>query len=321
MSRLEYTKLGKSAIKISRVGLGAWQVNRKQWGQDYTEEDIMKSMKRSYELGINFIDTAEAYGDGYSEEIVGKVAKEIGRDNLVIATKVHGRHCRYNDVLKAAEKSLKRLGVREIDLYQIHWPDPWEQIPLKETMNALERLFKEGKIRAVGVSNFAVRDLKEAQSYLSDIDIVSNQLRYNMVQREIEYDVLDYCKKKKITVIAWSPLAQGILTGKYSIHNKPKDSAREDNRLFYDHNLKEISKLLKVLEKISESRNKTMGQVALNWLIKEKNVVPIPGAKNPKQAEENAGASGWELNSQELKEIDSVLETLSLSYYKYYSSS
>jgi aryl-alcohol dehydrogenase-like predicted oxidoreductase len=220
--------------------------------------------------------------------------------------------------LKAAEKSLKRLGVREIDLYQIHWPDPWEQIPLKETMNAIEKLFKEGKIRAIGVSNFAVRDLKEAQSYLSSTDIVSNQLRYNMVQREIEYEVLDYCKKKKMTVIAWSPLAQGILTGKYGIYNKPKDSAREDNRLFYDHNLKEISKLLKVLEKISESSKKTMGQVALNWLMKEKNVVPIPGAKNTKQAEENAGASGWKLGSKELKYINSVLKTISLSYYKYY---
>jgi aryl-alcohol dehydrogenase-like predicted oxidoreductase len=315
---VEYINLGKSGIKISRIGLGAWQANVKQWGQDFTEEDLMKAMKKSYELGINLIDTAESYADGHSEEIVGRVAKEIGRDNLVIATKVHGVHCRYDDVLRAAEKSLKRLDVKEIDLYQVHWPDPWEQIPLKETMGALEKLFKEGKIRAIGVSNFAVRDLKEARGYLSTTDIVSNQLRYNMIQREIEQEVLKYCKREKMTVIAWSPLAQGILTGKYDVNNKPKDSARSDNRLFYDHNLKEISKLLKVLKGIADSKGKTMGQVALNWLMKEKNVVPIPGAKNPDQAVENANACGWNLSSQDLKNIDSILKTISLSYYKYY---
>jgi aryl-alcohol dehydrogenase-like predicted oxidoreductase len=312
---MEYVNLGKSGLKVSIIGLGAWQASGKAWGADVEDENIAKAIKRAYELGINFIDTAEAYGNGHSEEVVGKAVKEIGRENLVIATKVHGAHLRYNELLKAAEHSLKRLGIKEIDLYQVHWPDPWEQIPLKHTMRAMEQLYKEGKIRAIGVSNFAVRDLEEARKHLSVTDIVSNQVRYNMLQREIEEEVLPYCKKENISIIAWSPIAQGALTGKYNISNKPSDDVRRGNRLFSDRNLREISKLIPVLEKIAKARNKTVAQVALNWLLREGNVIPIPGAKNPKQAEENAGAADWRLSSQELKEIEDALSKISLDYF------
>lgn len=312
---MEYISLGKSGIKVSVIGFGAWQASGKAWGADVEDENIVKAVKRAYELGINFIDTAEAYGNGHSEEVIGKAIKEIGRENLVIATKVHGGHLRYNELLKAAEHSLRRLGIKEIDLYQVHWPDPWEQVPLKHTMKAMEQLYKEGKIRAIGVSNFAVRDLEEARKYLSVTDIVSNQVRYNMLQREIEEEVLPYCKKENITIIAWSPIAQGALTGKYSINNKPSDDIRRGNKLFSDHNLREISRLITVLDRIAKARNKTIAQVALNWLLRVDNVVPIPGAKNPKQAEENAGAADWRLNSQELKEIEEVLNSISLDYF------
>jgi aryl-alcohol dehydrogenase-like predicted oxidoreductase len=312
---MEYVNLGKSGIKVSIIGLGAWQASGKTWGADVEDENIVKAIRRAYELGINFIDTAEAYGNGHSEEVVGKAVKEIGRENLVIATKVHGAHLRYNELLKAAEHSLKRLGIKEIDLYQVHWPDPWEQIPLKHTMRAMEQLYKEGKIRAIGVSNFAVRDLEEARKHLSVTDIVSNQVRYNMLQREIEEEVLPYCKRESISIIAWSPIAQGALTGKYNISNKPSDDVRRENKLFSDYNLREISKLIPVLEKIAKARNKTVAQVALNWLLREGNVIPIPGAKNPRQAEENAGAADWRLTSQELKEIEDALSKISLDYF------
>jgi aryl-alcohol dehydrogenase-like predicted oxidoreductase len=312
---MEYVNLGKSGIKVSIIGLGAWQASGKTWGADVEDENIVKAIRRAYELGINFIDTAEAYGNGHSEEVVGKAVKEIGRENLVIATKVHGAHLRYNELLKAAEHSLKRLGIKEIDLYQVHWPDPWEQIPLKHTMRAMEQLYKEGKIRAIGVSNFAVRDLEEARKHLSVTDIVSNQVRYNMLQREIEEEVLPYCKRESISIIAWSPIAQGALTGKYNISNKPSDDVRRGNKLFSDYNLREISKLIPVLEKIAKARNKTVAQVALNWLLREGNVIPIPGAKNPRQAEENAGAADWRLTSQELKEIEDALSKISLDYF------
>src|SRR5439155_302811 len=141
------------------------------------------AITRSHELGVNLVDTAEAYGNGHSEQVVGRALRDIGRDEFVVATKVHGANLRYDELQRAAAASMKRLGVNEIDLYQVHWPDPWEQIPLKETMKALEKLYTEGKIRAIGVSNFAVRDLEEARSYLSRTDIVSNQVRYNFLER------------------------------------------------------------------------------------------------------------------------------------------
>ncbi|WP_455368093.1 aldo/keto reductase [[Eubacterium] cellulosolvens] len=313
---MDYLHLGKTDIEISRIGLGTFQASKRHWGEQINLNEVADAIKRAYELGVNFIDTAETYGDGDSEKIVGKVIKEIGRDNLVIATKVHGKHCRYRDVLKAAEKSLQRLGVNEIDLYQIHWPDPWEQIPLKQTMDAVEELYHDGKIRYIGVSNFAVRDIKEAQSHLSSTEIVSDQVRYNLLQREIEYDLLDHCKKEGMTLFAWSPLAQGILTGKYTTYNKPSDAERKGNRLFYNSNLTHIQRLLNVLQKISKVRKKTVAQIALNWLLQNKTVIPIPGAKNPQQAEENITASGWSLNNKEIREIDDVFKTLKLSYYK-----
>lgn len=312
---MEYIRLGKDDLKVSVIGFGAWQASGKVWGADVDDEQIVKAILRTYELGVNLIDTAEAYGNGHSEEVVARAVKEIGRDNLVIATKVSGGHLRYNDVLKAAENSLKRLDIREIDLYQVHWPNPWEQVPLKHTMHAMEKLLKEGKVRAIGVSNFAVRDLEEAKRCLSDARIVSNQVRYNMLQREIEEEVIPYCSKEDIKIIAYSPLAQGVLTGKYNLDNKPSDDIRRGNRLFSDINLREISRVLTVIERIAKARHKTAAQVAMNWLLRDGNVVPIPGAKNPKQAEENAGATGWRLDEQELMEIDAVLRTISIDYF------
>ncbi|MEM3470208.1 MAG: aldo/keto reductase, partial [Thermoproteota archaeon] len=271
---LEYVELGRSGLKVSVIGLGTWQASGKAWGSDVEDDQIVKAIVRAHELGVNLIDTAEAYGGGHSEEVVARAIREVGRENLVVATKVHGGHLRYNDVLKAAEHSLRRLGVREIDLYQVHWPDPWEQVPLKHTMRAMERLYKEGKIRAIGVSNFAVRDLEEAKRHLSEASIVSNQVRYNMLQREIEEEVLPYCRRENITVIAYSPLAQGALTGKYGLSNKPSDGIRRGNKLFTDENLAEISRLLKVLDGIAKVRGKTIAQVAMNWLLREGNIVP-----------------------------------------------
>ena len=219
------------------------------------------------------------------------------------------------EVLKACEASIKRLGVKQIDLYQYHWPDPWHQVPLKHTMRALEKLYTDGKIRAIGVSNFAVRDLEEGRSFLSKTDIVSNQLRYNMVQREIEEEVLPYCKREKITILGYSPLAQGVLTGRYNAANRPKDISRAENRLFSDANLRESQKLLTVLSAAAKRHQKTVAQVALNWLRREPLVIPIPGATTPKQAEENATSVGWKLSDDELKEIDKTLVNLKVTYF------
>lgn len=311
---MEKINLGKSDVKVSRIGVGTWQASFHEWGNDVQDEMIVKAIIRSHELGINFIDTAEIYGNGHSETVVGKAISAMNREDVVVATKVHGAHLRYDELVKSADLSMKRLGTRYIDLYQIHWPDPWEQIPLKETMKAMEKLYLDGKIRAIGVSNFAVRDMEEARGHLSKTDIVSNQVRYNMLQREIEAEVLPYCKKNGITIIAWSPLAQGALTGKYNENNLPDDRIRSGNELFKHNNIKQISGLLKVLEKIAEKRGKIVSQVALNWLLKDEWVVPIPGAKNPQQAESNAGAAGWKLSTDELNIIENELTKIDIDY-------
>jgi len=311
---MEYINLGKSGLKVSKIGIGTWQASGDAWGQDVIDDNIIKAIKRSYELGVNLVDTAEIYGNGHSETVVGKALKDIGRENMIVATKVAGAHLRHDELLKSAELSMKRLGISYIDLYQIHWPDPWEQIPLRETMKAMEELYVQGKIRAIGVSNFAVRDLEEARSYLSKTDIVSNQVRYNMLQREIEEEVMPYCRKNGITIIAWSPLAQGALTGKYNVENVPRDRIRSGNEVFKPENMKQIERLLKILKEIAQKRKKTVAQVSLNWVISHEGVIAIPGAKTPEQAEENAGAAGWKLSDEELKLIENELSKIDINY-------
>ena len=303
---METIRLGKSDLNVSRIGIGTWQASLHEWGSDVNDDEIVKAIRRAVELGVNFIDTAEIYGNGHSERVVGRAIKGLDRESLIIATKVHGAHLRHDELIKSAQMSMERLGVNYIDLYQIHWPDPWEQIPFKETFKAMEELYVNGKIRAIGVSNFAVRDLEEAMSHLSKATIVSNQVRYNMLQREIEEEVMPYCIKNNITIIAWSPLAQGALTGKYNENNVPKDRIRSGNEIFKKNNMRQISNLLKVLDSIAKRRGKTIAQVALNWLLMHDQVVPIPGAKNPKQVEENVGAVGWRLNPEFFQAEDGI---------------
>lgn len=307
---MEYVTLGKSGIKASRIGLGVWQASSEWNGND---DEIMAAVAKSLELGVNLVDTAEAYGNGRSEEVLGRAIKSLGRENFVIATKVYGAHLRFDELQRAALASSRRLGVGEIDLYQVHWPDPWQQIPLKHTMRALEKLYLEGKIRAIGVSNFAVRDLEEARSCLSKTDIVTDQLRYNLLQPEIEEEVLPYLKREGIMTLAWSPLAQGALTGKYNKETRPHGDVREENVLFTPQNMEESEKLLSVLSRIAKTHGATMSQVALNWLVTNL-VIPIPGAKNSVQAEENARSVAFQLTREELDEIESARRQVKIDY-------
>ena len=312
---MKYIRLGRTGPKVSVIGFGAWQAGGKEWGDDFTDSSIIEAIGRSSELGVNLIDTAELYGSGHSEEVVGRALKEYGRNNFVVATKFHGEHLHYDDLLKACDASLSRLGISEIDLYQMHWTDPWEQVPLRETMEGLKKLHRDGKVRSVGVSNFAVRDLKEARELLDGLDIVSDQVRYNLLQREVEAEVLPYCMEEGISVIAWSPLAKGVLTGKYSTGKVPKDPVRVDGKLFNSRNLKEAEGLLEALREVASKRGKTMAQVSLNWLLSRGGVVAIPGAKKPRQAEENAGATGWRLTQAEIRRITEAAAKTHLSYF------
>jgi len=309
---MQHTSLGKTEVEISKIGIGVWQASDEWHGDD---DQVIKAVGTAGDLGVNLIDTAEGYGGGRSEQVLGKALSQLGRDRFVIATKVYGAHLRYDELQKAATMSMKRLGIDVIDLYQVHWPDPWEQIPMKETMKALEKLYLEGKIRAIGVSNFAVRDMEEARSYLSRTDIVSNQLRYNILQRNIEDEVLPYCKKEGITVLAWSPIAQGALSGKYTSKNYPTKDVRIENVLFTEKNMLEVEKVTAVLSRIAEIHSCTVSQVALNWLASNPIVVPIPGVKNPAQAAENAGSLDFKLSSQELSQIHQVSDDAKIDYY------
>ena len=306
------TRLEDSELRISRTGIGVWQASEDWHGDD---AEIIGAVERAHDLGVNLVDTAEAYGDGHSEEVLGQALRKLGRDNFVVATKVNGAHLRYDELQKACRASLSRLGITEIDLYQVHWPDPWEQIPLKHTMKALEKLYNEGKIRAIGVSNFAVRDLEEAQTYLSKTEIVSNQVRYNLLQREIEEEVLPYCERMGMTILAWSPLAQGALTGKYSTKNLPTGDVRSQNKLFVRRNMVQIEKILEVLTRVGEKHSTTAGQVALAWLTTKDIVVPIPGAKNASQAEENIRGGDLHLSGREISEIERTATLVKLDYF------
>jgi len=313
--RMRRVALGRGGPKVSEIGIGMWQAGGTAWGDDVRDEDCRRAMEWAVERGIDLVDTAEVYGDGHSEEVVGQAIARVGRDNVFIATKVGGDHLRPADVVKACRGSLKRLGVKQIDLYQVHWPSPWDQVPLRDTMKALEKLERSGAIRSIGVSNFAVRDLEEARTALSRTDIVSDQVYYCLLHREPEAGLLQYCRREGIGVMAWSPLGKGVLTGKYTAARRPKDRVRTDDYLFKPVNLRAVRPLVTALKRIGRAHGKTAGQVALRWLADRPGVVPIPGVKRPEQAHENAGAGGWRLTGAEFREVDRMSARIRLDSF------
>ncbi|MDV3278369.1 MAG: aldo/keto reductase, partial [Nitrososphaerales archaeon] len=200
---MEYRTIGKTGEKISTIGMGTWKLGTIRSSKERLEQ--MDSLRRGIELGINLIDTAEAYG---SEPLVAEVIKDR-RDSVFVATKVWPNHLHHDDVLEACKGSLQRLGIKQIDLYQVHWPNP--RIPIRETMNAMEKLVRDGLVRYIGVSNFSVEQTKGAQDALTKSELVSNQVEYSLNQRSIEADILPYCEKQGMTVIAYSPLGSGSI--------------------------------------------------------------------------------------------------------------
>lgn len=276
MGILEFKRLGRTDVMISVIGMGTWGIGGFSAPDYKYDEMAVRALRRGIELGITLIDTAEMYGGGHSEEVVGMAIKGL-REKVFIATKVWYTNLRYDDVLRSAEKSLKRLQIDTIDLYQVHWPNP--HIPLSETMRAMERLVLDGKVRFIGVSNFSVKLMEEARAALSKIDIVSNQVEYSLLSREVEDDILPYCEKENITLIAYSPLGRG------NILNDPRS---------------------KILREVAKKYNKTLVQVALNWLIAKKPVVAIPKAINLSHVEENVNAAGWRLSDEDLELLSRV---------------
>ncbi|MEM0100533.1 MAG: aldo/keto reductase [Desulfurococcaceae archaeon] len=313
---MEYTNLGWTDLKISRIGLGTWQFSE-AWGV-VNYESAKAVIAKAIESGINFFDTAMVYGRGLSEEFLGKALKELGvpRDNVVIATKIPGEFLNPDDVFRAVDKSLRRLGVNSIDLLQIHWPPCWHNYPTALYARALERLIAIGKVNFIGVSNYPIALIEELRSYFSFTDIVSMQYRFNLVERWAEIELIPYAEANDLTFLPWSPLAKGALTGKYTLENLQQfTDLRSNEPVFHIENFKKINELIDVLRKLAEKYGKTPAQIALNWLIKySPTIVPIPGAKTPGQVLENAGSIGWELSYEDWRLIDEISRNIRITY-------
>lgn len=296
---MRYRVFGKTGEKISVIGLGTWQAGLKSWGRDYTLNDVVDAIKTGIEYGVNFIDTAEIYGNGRSEEIVGEVIKDY-KERVFIATKVSGYNATAWGVYKAALRSRERLGVDVIDLYQVHWP-PSIYTNLCGLAAALERLVDEGIIRYIGVSNFDLNTLEKLRECMSRYDIISNQLHYNLLYRNIEREVYPYLRQEGIELIAWSPMAKGALAGKFDVNT----AARRMDGVF--KRARDAVELFDVMRGLSLKYNCKMHQIALAWLV-SKGALPIPGAKRRVQAMENAAAGDIVLSEQDIKALDKVTE-------------
>lgn len=299
-------KLGRSDLDFTVLTFGCWQAGGAQW-TDTNDEDSLAAMRAAYECGITSYDTAEAYGDGHSEEIVGKFIKEIGRDNLTIATKVGAGALSSDKLNNSCEKSLARLGIEQIDLYQIHWPSgTWggEKVPLEETMKALVKLQEAGKIGAIGVSNFDKELIAEAMQY-GRID--SLQPPYSLFfQPYVANGTLEYCVQNEIGVIPYSPLAQGLVTGKFNMENRPTDN-RKGNHLFKDPTYGIAIDATKNLEAIAEKYKANTAQIALAWLIAQPGVTsPIVGARNAGQIQDSSQAATIQLEQADIERITEI---------------
>ncbi len=301
--------LGRTGLRVSSLGLGTWQWGDTMfwgYGKGYAEGEIRAAFETSLAAGITLFDTAEIYGRGRSEQFLGRFIAGR-RAGLVIATKFMPLPWRLGkgQLLAALRKSLERLGLAQVDLYQIHWPFPPR--PVEFWADALADAVQAGLVRAVGVSNYSADQMRRAYDVLAKrgVPLASNQVEYSLLHRAPERNgVLDACRELGVTLIAYSPLAQGLLTGKYGPDNPPPGLR---GRRYRGERLARIQPLIGRLREIGAGHGgKSPGQVALNWLIC-RGAIPIPGAKNARQAQENAGALGWRLTAEEVAELESLL--------------
>lgn len=328
---MEYKELSSSGIKVSRIAFGAWAIGGWMWGGSDKKQAI-EAIHAAIDYGVTTIDTAPVYGFGESETTVAE-AIAGRRDKLQILTKyglrwdseygafyfdtkdssgkpkkIH-KFAGKKSVIKECEDSLRRLKTDYIDLYQIHWPDP--TTPIAETMEAVETLKQQGKIRAAGVCNYSVEQMKEADK---NLNIESNQMPYSMVNREIEEDLVPYCIASNKSIIAYSPLQRGVLTGKITQdYEFGEGDHRPQTPYFQEPNLSNINRFLKKIEPLAQKKNMTLAQLVINWTLQQTGITcALVGARNPKQAIENAGALSSSVNEQEILEINNHLDNLKI---------
>lgn len=298
-------------LGVAPLGLGAWAWGATRlwgYGKEYDRQDVGEAFRASMAAGVTLLDTAEVYGNGVSENIIGELQREGGFDGTpVIATKFAPLPYRFGarSLLDALDKSLVRLGVVTVDLYQVHFPNPIFKI--ESLMDVLAEAVKEGKIRHVGVSNYNVEQMHRAHDRLAShgVQLASNQVEYSLLKRTPETNgVLEACRDLGVTLVAYSPIAQGLLTGKYTPGTKPSGLVRRFGKSFSERNLRRIEPVVDLLREIGEVHHKQPAQVALNWLVTRQNALPIPGAKNERQARQNAGALGWTMTDEEAEKLD-----------------
>ncbi|MFW5985529.1 MAG: aldo/keto reductase [Halanaerobiaceae bacterium] len=311
---MEYKKLGQSGLEVSTISMGCWAiVGGSTWGpQD--EEDAVAAIQAAYDSGINFFDTAEAYGDGYSEELLGKAVKDF-REDIVIASKVSASHLKPEELKKSCTDSLRRLDTDYIDVYYIHWPN--RDVPFADTLGALKELKQEGKIRSICCSNFGKNDLTEL---LKHGEVDANQLPYNLLFRAIEYEIQPLCVENDVSITCYSPIAQGLLTGKFkTLDQVPAGRARtrhfSPDRPQASHQEEgaeaETFAAIEKIREISRESGIKMVHLALSWLVSRKGVASvIVGARNPEQIKENARAAEVDVKPEILKKLTMATDTL-----------
>ena len=299
-------KVGKSDVEISDIILGCWVMGGDYWGGADDEESIM-AIHKAIDLGMNTLDTAEVYNNGYSENIIGRAIKNRVHD-VVISTKVAEYNMRHDDVIAACEKSLKRLCRDYIDIYFLHWPAGsfgGPKASLAETMGAMEELQKAGKIRAIGMSNFNMEEFEEARKFIQ-VDIY--QPPFNILWRGSEAVFFPYCMNNDIAIISYSPIAQGILSGKFKLgHVFKEGDSRANTPLFQSGPLERAITLNEKIKPIADKYGKTMAQLAIRWVSQFPGVTaPIVGGRNTSQVEENAGGAGWILSKEDFDFIENL---------------
>lgn len=331
---MEYRKIADTDLQLPVIAFGAWAAGSWMWG--HTErKDALEAIRASYDLGVTAIDTAPVYGQGSSEEIVGEAVRGMDRTKVQILTKFGMRwdlptpkgdfaframgnvgseldFYRYSSkesVMKECEDSLRRLGTDYIDLYQIHWPDT--QTPIAETFEAVSRLIEQGKVRYAGVCNYSVAQMKEAEKY---VRLASNQVPYSMVKRDIEKEVVPHCISAGKSILAYSPMERGLLTGKMTEGYAFADGDHRA-KLFYfsDENIRRTNAFLAKIKPIAEEKGVTLAQLVLRWTVQQPGIsVALAGARNAEQATANAKAGSFVLSSEEISTIDRHLSALEL---------
>jgi aryl-alcohol dehydrogenase-like predicted oxidoreductase len=309
---VEYTRLGNTDLEVSRVGFGCWAIGGHGWGK-VDDHVSIKAIHRALDLGINFFDTADVYGFGHSEEVLCRALGEL-RTKVIIATKFGvtwdaeksiGHDTSPGRIIKALEGSLRRLRLDCIPLWQIHWPD--QKTPLSATMEALIRCQEEGKVRHLGCSNFSAEQICEAQEYGR---LESLQASYNILDRSIEGSLLECCQRFQMGIVAYNPLAQGLLSGKFGVDVKfGGDDIRSRSKYFCDGQIKDNLRATAQLREVAKQFGKSPAQVAIRWVLDKPGVAcAIPGMKTPRQVEENVGAMDWRLPLEEWENLSSFRE-------------